>query len=1066
MSRPRRPHSLLTFRSTLFLALSATVALGACGNNSDDPAGPDASGEVGDDIDADGFPGGDGPDCNDEDPSVHPEAYDPYYDGVDQDCDGESDYDADRDGHDHVAWGGTDCNDDDPAIHPGIIEVYYDGIDADCRGDSDFDADGDGRDAEDYGGNDCDDTDRRTFPGAPELCDMADNDCNDLVDDNPLDPITWYVDDDNDGYGNPDAWALACFEGPGVAGNGDDCDDADPMVNPSAAEIWYDGIDQDCDRRDDDRDGDGYGFATDCDDLRAEAWPGAPELRNDLDDDCDGYPESADRDDDQLIDWDEWQLITGMDDPDSDNDTVLDGDEAPGGKPIDSDGDGLIDPLDPDDDDDGLRTAYELSIDVDGDGHPDHDIDRDRIPNHLDDDTDGDGWTDLEEGRGDRDGDGIPDFADYTGAFGGGGCGGGESSAAGFLLLLPLLLRRRGWAVLGLTAAGPALAQDELDAHAHEVLGTSGDVRGHTRVLEAGTIRKGVVAGTLVDLANKPLVEELPSGDAPVVRGLLTATPYLSVSPANRIRIDATLPVHAYGWGPEQRITTAGDLRIGAAVDVLPQLGLRPGVTVLGTGWVPTGAEASFVGLPTAAGGAVVAVSQRIGPIGWTLNGGARFTPRRDIRDQPVGPGPLGGMALQVAPWERMALVAEAAVDGTSGMGLPVELGGGVRAQGPRGRFWTVTAGAGLTGGLSVAGVDDAGAAEGVPEEKTTARTTVPASSSTAAAAAIQRPRSPRKIAHMLHCGATGRSRTRAEVPGVSPGQRGVTPRCLGGRAGRGCRNQPLGPETVEQAEEGVFRASVPGEASEAALAHIGDHFKVPAKITVCVPPGGEPCEVGLDQPMTGGDVGPETLLSEHLLFQRTGLPCVAYGFDAEIGGQRGPHAPPAEGVAVDDVVGLVAHSVGGGRPDHVFGQQPAVRHVRKAVPLRLGAGEDERLPEFPADGCLDGERETHVHGIADRMPDYRVRAVHGPAKALVPGGSPQLVFLGVVEVGRRQPRLAFAEGSIRHLPRRIRFKRAQIVLQPGHEGHMLHRMAAEAGQQVPQHGRVGLDVFLFRVHP
>ena len=251
--------------------------------------------------------------------------------------------------------------------------------------------------------------------------------------------------------------------------------------------------------------------------------------------------------------------------------------------------------------------------------------------------------------------------------------------------------------MLGLTAAGPALAQDELDAHAHEVLGTSGDVRGHTRVLEAGTIRKGVVAGTLVDLANKPLVEELPSGDAPVVRGLLTATPYLSVSPANRIRIDATLPVHAYGWGPEQRITTAGDLRIGAAVDVLPQLGLRPGVTVLGTGWVPTGAEASFVGLPTAAGGAVVAVSQRIGPIGWTLNGGARFTPRRDIRDQPVGPGPLGGMALQVAPWERMALVAEAAVDGTSGMGLPVELGGGVRAQGPRGRFWTVTAGAGLT---------------------------------------------------------------------------------------------------------------------------------------------------------------------------------------------------------------------------------------------------------------------------------------------------------------------------------------------------------------------------------
>ena len=122
--------------------------------------------------------------------------------------------------------------------------------------------------------------------------------------------------------------------------------------------------------------------------------------------------------------------------------------------------------------------------------------------------------------------------------------------------------------------------------------------------------------------------------------------------------------------------------------------------------------------------------------------------------------------------------------------------------------------------------------------------------------------------------------------------------------------------------------------------------------------------------------------------------------------------------------------------------------------------------PEFPADGCLDGERESHVHGVADRMPDHRMRPVHGPAKALLPGGSPQLVFLGVVEVGRRQPRLAFAEGGVRHFPRRIRFKRAQIVLQPGHEGHVLHRLAVEAGQQVPQHGRVGLDVFLFRVHP
>ena len=132
------------------------------------------------DQDGDGYVRSDygGQDCDDANSAVYPEAVDIPYDGIDADCEGNSDYDADFDGFESSEYGGDDCSDMDPSIFPGAEDAPYDGVDSDCLGNSDYDADSDGFDSHDYGGQDCDDDNPAIHPDAIDTpYDGVDSDC-------------------------------------------------------------------------------------------------------------------------------------------------------------------------------------------------------------------------------------------------------------------------------------------------------------------------------------------------------------------------------------------------------------------------------------------------------------------------------------------------------------------------------------------------------------------------------------------------------------------------------------------------------------------------------------------------------------------------------------------------------------------------------------------------------------------------------------------------------------------------------------------------------------------------
>ena len=217
-------------------------------------------------------------DCNDNSAAVHPGAAE-VCGGGDENCNGVANeagalgctnFFADNDQDGFGAGGaqcacqapaGTvtnagDCNDGNKAIHPGAAELC-DGVDQDCDGIGDG-AEGLSRTCGtsnvgscSLGSESCTNGGGWTgctavFPKA-ETCGGGDENCNGVIDEPGAKGCsTWYSDKDNDGYGVGGGSCQCAASGSFGAKKSGDCNDAASNINPGAGDIC-DALDNNCD---------------------------------------------------------------------------------------------------------------------------------------------------------------------------------------------------------------------------------------------------------------------------------------------------------------------------------------------------------------------------------------------------------------------------------------------------------------------------------------------------------------------------------------------------------------------------------------------------------------------------------------------------------------------------------------------------------------------------------------------------------------------------------------------------------------------------------------------------
>ena len=213
-------------------------------------------------------------DCDDNDSSFAPGVPE-VLDGMDNDCDDESDEDffwIDTDGDGITDYSEFHYFSTDPGDGDTDGDGIPDGTELNVMMSdplvADPDADLDGW----YHFQDCDDDDFERAPERPEELDGKDNDCDDVVDEDFYD-----LDTDGDGLSDYSEYHNHSTMFDSADSDQDGVDDGTEVSRGLSSPVFADY----------DRDNDGFYEYEDCDDFVGSTFPGAVEQWNGVDDDCD-----------------------------------------------------------------------------------------------------------------------------------------------------------------------------------------------------------------------------------------------------------------------------------------------------------------------------------------------------------------------------------------------------------------------------------------------------------------------------------------------------------------------------------------------------------------------------------------------------------------------------------------------------------------------------------------------------------------------------------------------------------------------------------------------------------